>query len=163
MISNEISIKEQAFINSICIENFNKVPNQSIHQIVEFHKEHKYLFMTFHPKQLKVLGSIVANKDNKCIDFVYHQYYKELIILLDNTPTRKNRINTLYHIFGYFKKNMNKDEKKEFLEMLDKYTRNVVDFYSTLLILKKYTEKYHIEYLKNQQIFKILPFKIDYI
>jgi uncharacterized protein YbgA (DUF1722 family) len=103
------------------------------------------------------LGKIVANHDRKEISEVYDEYFKELNLLFSKLPTKKNYINSFLHIFGYFSKDISKEERKFFLELIDKYKKNQIERTSISNVLKSYIIKFNIGYLLDQTIFSPFP------
>ena len=152
--SNTINLNEYMLIKRECIDRFNVIPKYSINHLIEYHKNHKYLFMTFSPQKLKALGRLIANKNHDSDYLVYTQYSQELTKLLKIIPTKNNLVNTLLHIFGYFKKNLSFMEKQSFLDDLKKYSKDLIGYKHLVLKLKEYTQKYNQEYLKKQYILK---------
>jgi uncharacterized protein YbgA (DUF1722 family) len=61
---------------------------------------------------------------------------------------------------GFFKKNLDKDEKKELLEHFEMYRTEQVPLIVPLTLLKHYIMKYDQPYLKNQVYFHPHPLEV---
>lgn len=77
--------------------------------------------------------------------------------LLETLPSKKNYINAYQHIYGYFSKDINKQEKEFVLDLIEKYRKDQIYKSSISSVLKSYSIKYNIEYLLDQSIFSPFP------
>lgn len=148
-----ISHSEYITLKNACLQDFKALGKENITELIHYHQTHKYLFMTFTPKHLKVLGSVIANLKHQSPDSVYELYLKELLTLLENCPSKGNRINTLHHMFGYFKKALSDHEKEQFLKLLESYRNDFIEFRVPLSKLHDFVKIHHQSYLKTQCIF----------
>jgi uncharacterized protein YbgA (DUF1722 family) len=64
--------------------------------------------------------------------------------------TVKKNTNVLYHIAGYFKKQLSVDEKRELSEVIQNYHDGLVPLVVPLVLLRHYTRKYAEPYLMQQ-------------
>jgi uncharacterized protein YbgA (DUF1722 family) len=65
------------------------------------------------------------------------------------TTTKKN-VNVLYHILGYLKKDLNASEKKDILQVIDDYHKELTPLVVPLTLLRHYVNIHEIEYIKDQ-------------
>lgn len=70
--------------------------------------------MAYHPHAQKQLGKIVANHDKLSFETVIQAYEKELKIALSHPLDPGKNTNVISHIFGYFSKDLTKDERDYF-------------------------------------------------
>ncbi len=61
--------------------------------------------------------------------------------------TPKKNTDVLMHIMGYFKKDLSGDEKKELLEIIERYRTGLIPLSRTITLLNHYVRKYSPEYL----------------
>jgi uncharacterized protein YbgA (DUF1722 family)/uncharacterized protein YbbK (DUF523 family) len=126
-------------------------------ELVAFHSEFKYLFMTFSQSILNELGQIVANHEKRPSKMVYDFYEEKLRILLKEEPSKKKRINVYTHMYGYFKDRINKEEKDFFFETLNNYQNEKVPYTNVLTILISHAIRFNEKYLRQQMIFTPYP------
>ncbi|MFO7708890.1 MAG: YbgA family protein, partial [Desulfobacterales bacterium] len=81
---------------------------------------------------------------------VFTRYESLLIEALRMKTTLKKNMNVLQHIMGYFKQQLDADEKQEILEILDHYRREVVPLIVPITLLNHYVRKFDQPYLKQQ-------------
>ncbi len=125
--------------------------------LVSFHAQNKYLFMALSPSLLKDLGQIVANHKRESMAVVYGQYEVKLMRLLSSPLSVSRNINTLQHVFGYFKKGLNPSEKSYFLEQLALYQKQKISLSNILSLLRSWTIRFDETYLLNQTLFSPYP------
>lgn len=129
--------------------------SMSIHELMRFQSRHKYLLMTYHQLLQKKMGKLLA--DNSNISETYGLYEDLLHKALLNPMKPGRNINMMMHIFGYFSKYLNNDEKAYFLEQLDLYRLRKLPFLSLMSVLYAWVIRFDIKYLKDQTIFKPYP------
>ncbi|MBN2616992.1 MAG: DUF523 and DUF1722 domain-containing protein [Spirochaetales bacterium] len=118
--------------------------------LIDFHESIKYLLMSRHQINLKEMGKIVSNFKDGEIDEIYNKYFMKLSESLAIIATKKNICNVLEHIMGYFKKDLNVDEKQELKEIINNYSDGLVPLIVPITIINHYVRKYNEEYLKKQ-------------
>jgi uncharacterized protein YbgA (DUF1722 family) len=114
--------------------------------------------MAHSPKTQKELGNIVA-KAGKSKTF--EEYLPILMDALKLKATVKKNVNVLQHIFGYFKKLLSSDEKKEMLEIIDNYHKSYVPLIVPVTLLNHYARKYDQTYLKEQYYLNPHPVELS--
>ena len=62
--------------------------------------------------------------------------------------------------FGYFKKDLSADEKRETLEIMENYKNELIPLIVPVTLLNHYISKYSQEYLKEQYYLHPHPFEL---
>ena len=118
--------------------------------LVDFHTRHKLLIMAHSPKDLKPLGNLVAQGRRTDRDRLHKEYFDCLMSALKLKATVRKNTNVLDHIMGYFKKQLNPDEKKELKEVIAEYHQGLVPLIVPVVLLRHYVRKFDSPYLKQQ-------------
>ncbi|PLX98104.1 MAG: DUF1722 domain-containing protein [Desulfuromonas sp.] len=118
--------------------------------LVDFHTQHKLLVMAHSPELYRELGKLVAAAKSFTIDELYDQYIVLLGKALRLKTTHSKNVNVLQHILGYFKKQLSSDEKKEALDLINRYRNQYVPLIVPLTLLNHFVRKYEQSYLKDQ-------------
>ena len=113
--------------------------------------------MAYSPYKQKLLGKIVGSTTNNNLEDSLKEYKLELANTLKITPRYMRNVNMLLHLFGYFSKELSKEEKAFFLDNLEKYQNKKVPFSVPLTIIKSWAIRFNNEYLLNQSIFESFP------
>lgn len=85
--------------------------------------------------------------------YTYDMFTAEIDSICKLEPVKSQSINTLQHIWGYFKKNASKEDKNVFLMYLEKYVNDEIELYKVKTVLKEYAIKYESSYLLNSYYF----------
>ncbi|MCT4604547.1 MAG: DUF1722 domain-containing protein [Marinisporobacter sp.] len=130
---------------------------KDIKELIRFQSENKYLLMAYSPNNLKKLGKITANHEKRNIEEVLkeYEYYFNKALSTELKPMRN--VNMLLHLFGYFSKDLSKNEKVFFLEHLENYSNKKVPFSVPLEIIHGWVIRFKNKYLLNQTIFEAFP------
>lgn len=156
-ISN-YQIRENFFIHIYTMARFRQAKASGAHKdLVRFHTVHKYLFMSYDQNRMTKLGRILANHEKLAFDAVVDLYESTLRELLHLEPSQKRRVNTLTHIYGYFKKELSNAEKEYYFDALDDYIDHRIPYSSVLYILKGFAVRFQQSYLLDQIIFEPFP------
>jgi len=121
-----------------------------IRDFMDFHTDHKLLFMSHHPKTVTDLGGIVARTDSKELRPAMKRYLEIMMMELKRVATAKKNVNVLHHIMGYFKKQLSADEKQELLEIIDSYHNSLIPLIVPVTLINHYVRKYGEPYLARQ-------------
>ena len=129
----------------------------SIKTLTAFHARNKYLFMAYNQTAMRQMGKIAANHEKHAIENVIVNYEMELHRLLANLPRFTSHINTLEHIFGYFKNEIKTSEKQYFISLLTQYREEVIPLSALLILLRGWVIRYEQTYLADQTYFLPYP------
>jgi uncharacterized protein YbgA (DUF1722 family) len=105
--------------------------------------------MSHSPKHYSSLGKLVSAAKGYG-DNLFGDYIKTLMEGIRLIATVKKQTNVLQHIMGYFKKQLSSDEKRELLEVIDEYHRQLIPLIVPMTLLTHYVRKYGEPYLERQ-------------
>jgi uncharacterized protein YbbK (DUF523 family)/uncharacterized protein YbgA (DUF1722 family) len=144
------------YLTKIYINFRFRTQTNSFNELLDFHKNNKYLFMALSQKFQKELGNILAQHKNN-FEEVKILYRNKLNEISSFKISKGKFQNSLDHIFGYLKYKMNEKEKQHYFDLLNLYRNNKVFLITITSALEMYILKYEIKYLENQSIFKPYP------
>jgi len=127
-----------------------KSSDKTVGGLVAFHTSHKLLIMAHSPKHYSALGKLVANPKKYRREELFERYCATLIEGLQFLATVKKNTNVLQHMAGYFKQQLSADEKRELLEVITNYHRELVPLIVPITLLQHYVSTYNVEHLKQQ-------------
>ncbi len=119
-------------------------------RIVAFTTTHKLLLMAHSPELARQLGRLTAEAKNWPADALRESYETILMRALARPATPAKHTNVLEHIAGYFKKQLDADEKAELREVIANYRAGLVPLIVPVTLLAHYTRKYDVAYLRDQ-------------
>ncbi len=157
-------IREHFLVKIFTLAEFKSVKaEKSMRALIKFHSESKYMLMVHSQVNLKKLGQITANSENKSIEDILDEYEFYLNKALCPRTNTKRNINMLLHLFGYFSKELSKEEKAYFLENLEDYSNNRIPFSVPLSLIRSWVVRFENEYLRSQMIFQAFPQTLTYV
>jgi len=129
----------------------------SFKKLVEFHTSYKYLIYAKGQESYKYLGSIVANHDKRDLENVLNEYKIGFLTAIAQKGSIKKTYNILLHIFGYFKKLINADEKEHILTACEEYKQRIIPLIAVVKLLNLYVKRFDDKYLKTQKFLNPYP------
>jgi uncharacterized protein YbgA (DUF1722 family)/uncharacterized protein YbbK (DUF523 family) len=129
--------------------------------LYDFHASHKYLLMAHNVPAYKALGKLLA-QSNLPVTELAEEYIFILMTALKQKATRKSHSNALLHIMGYFKKHLDRGQKKELLEQIEHFRIGLQPLLVPLTLinhhLKANAEKF--QYLQKQSYLQPYPLEL---
>lgn len=134
-----------------------KASEPQLAEFQAFHRDHKYLLLSKSTVLYRQMGSVVAHtlKDNLVDQLEVYQdlLYQALAI----HSKRGQMINTLDHIYGYFKKQLTPAEKQHYQDSVSEFRLGVVPLIAVIKVLEQFLKHYGSDYLANQVFFHPYP------
>ena len=131
--------------------------SQSQHGLMEFQRRHKYLIMAYSPKNYKRLGKIAASPHSQTGQPDREGYFSLLMEALSGQANRTGHTNSLMHIQGYFKQQLNPEEKQHLTLAIDDYRNERVSLHKIKEIFRGLCRRYPQPYIEEQVYLHILP------
>jgi uncharacterized protein YbgA (DUF1722 family) len=160
MKDNQIEFFNQRYritekdVREFVLERFEDVKHSNkIENLVKFQAYNKYMIMAHDQLELKSLGNIVAKYKKISFSEILQEYQDHLKTTLIKEPTTKTHTNVIMHIFGYFSKNLNHQEKQVFFELLEKFRENKITVGKMLSEINPMIFRFDNTYLASQTYF----------
>ena len=150
-------IKEHFLTKLFALASFREAKKSgSISQLVRFQSENKYLLTAYSQKELRFLGKIAANQEQKPCEEIFNSYEAHLHGAFARAPSVGSNTNVMLKIMGYSDL-LTKDEKTFFLNAIEKYKEGRLPLSSTISILKAWIIRFKQEYLSDQTFLEPYP------
>ncbi len=155
---NNFRIREHFLTKLFTLARFRLVKaTNKIQELVHFHTIHKFLFMAYNQKECRILGRIVANPEKAPFPEVITRYDTHLKQALSYIPRYTSSINVCMHALGYFSKELSAQEKRFFLDTLERYRQKKIPLSTALSILQSWIIRFDQPYLQDQLFFAPYP------
>jgi uncharacterized protein YbgA (DUF1722 family)/uncharacterized protein YbbK (DUF523 family) len=118
--------------------------------LVEFHTRHKLLIMSHSVQLYRQMGTLVAHAREMNKNDLFATYEEQFMKAMVLHASVKKQTNVLMHAMGYFKRDLNRAEKEELLQVINQYHDQLAPLIVPLTLLKHYVNKYDHPYLKQQ-------------
>ncbi len=119
-------------------------------RLVAFHTDHKLLLMAHSPAHYTLLGRVVAHAKGRPKQDVLAEYGAGLMEGLCRIATVRKNTNVLYHTLGYFRKLLSDDEKREMIDTIESYHRELVPLIVPITLLSHHVRRFNETYLARQ-------------
>lgn len=152
------NIKSHFLTKLYTLAKFREIKKlESSKAIVKFHSENKLLLKAYNEKEMRILGRIVAKRDQYGIDNLIIEYKEHLLKALKRAPRCGSQINVLMNSMGYFSKSLSGEEKQFFLKSLDDYKSGVIPLSVLRGIFNSWLIRFQDSYLLSQTFFEPYP------
>ena len=150
---NEKVVSEEE-IKQFIMEKFRNVKKtKNIKNLIQFQATNKYMIMAHNQEELKILGRIVASHKKISLKEIFREYEIHLKIALETMPTIKTHANVIMHIYGYFSKNLNEQERINFIDILQRFRKEEKTIGETLNEISNIIFQLNNIYLASQTYF----------
>jgi uncharacterized protein YbgA (DUF1722 family)/uncharacterized protein YbbK (DUF523 family) len=119
----------------------------TITDLQEFHAQHKYIFMSHNQTKARVLGALLANTEKGDIAVLADKYLENMMQTLKTIATRKNHVNTLQHIQGYLRKDLDAEDKAELTTVIEEYRAGLLPLIVPITLLRHHFRKFPNDYI----------------
>ena len=119
------------------------------HKLIQFHSAHKYLVMSHHVQSYRELGRLLGRADIG-VEEQGDRYISGLMQALKNKASRRSHTNTLQHLQGYFKRQLDEHKRRELTEEIAAYREGLSPLLVPLTLIKHHLIEYPNEYLQQQ-------------
>lgn len=121
----------------------------TIDLMTRFHAQHKYLLMAHYPKTYYQLGPLLSGSGDD-LQVIAEKYIAGFMATLKHLPTRKGHSNTLAHLQGYFKRQLNSAQRVDLANTIDKYRQGLLPLMVPITLITHYLTLYPDPYLQQQ-------------
>jgi uncharacterized protein YbgA (DUF1722 family) len=152
------SIKNHFLTKLFTLANFREIKkSKSSEELLKFHSTNKLLLKAYNEKEMRILGRIVAERDQLNNEKAILDYKNHLLLAFKSPPSCGSQINVLLNSMGHFSKTLSRDEKEFFLTSLKDYKSGVIPFSVLIGIFNSWIIRFEDDYLLNQSFFEPYP------
>ncbi len=149
-------IKSHFLTKLFTLARFREIKKSS-KELLEFHSENKLLLKAYNEKELRILGEIVAKRDQVDTGEAILDYEEHLFLALKRPPSCGSQINVLLNSLGHFSKHLSSEEKQFFLNSVNDYKIGVIPSSVLIGIFNSWIMRFKDEYLLRQSFFQPYP------
>lgn len=131
--------------------------NPTVGKFQEFHRDHKYLFLSKNEDIYRTLGALVATTRKHNLSESMSDYQQKMFELLACRSKKGHVKNVLDHIYGYFKHDITQREKEHYHETVAEFMDGIIPLIAVMKIMEQFLNHYGSEYLESQVFFNPYP------
>ncbi|KXF83251.1 YbgA family protein [Enterovibrio coralii] len=125
--------------------------------IIDFHSRYKLVLMAHSPTDYKELGAFVAKIADYEIDEFFAEYRTRFMQAIAHRASRKNNTNVLMHLQGYFKRDLDKQQKAELAGLIESYRKGTMPLLAPLTLINHHLQQNPDQYLEKQSYLNPYP------
>ncbi|MCB2189710.1 MAG: DUF523 and DUF1722 domain-containing protein [Deltaproteobacteria bacterium] len=125
--------------------------------LVDFHSRAKLLLLAYNQDQMRQLGRVVAKQDQLPPAAGWAAYGEGLSRALATRPKVGGHVNVVLHALGYFSRELSREEKAHFLDLLQNYRDHRLPLSALLVLLQSWIKRFEQPYLAGQIYFRPYP------
>ncbi|MEN2998987.1 MAG: DUF1722 domain-containing protein [Acidilobaceae archaeon] len=134
---------------------------RSERELVEFHRRYKYLLMLHSPQHLKLLGNIVANREERPLEEVKSIYRLIFMETLAKSPSRRSYANVFLHLYGHMKRRLEEREKELLRQQIKGYAEGRRGLRSLFATFLEMLQRQGNAYALSQRFFQPYPPELE--
>ena len=120
-------------------------------KLFRFHEHHKYVLMAHSQTGLRGLGNLLGSAAKKTdIKALAAQYLAQFTAIMQRVPSPKNHTNTLQHVAGYVKEELDAPDRAELAQTIEAYRLGHLPLIVPVTLLRHYVRKFAVGYLLDQ-------------
>lgn len=129
--------------------------------LVELHRNLKYVLMLYSPNALRELGRLVANRSRADLEELKREYKARALRALSRNPTISSYANVFLHIYGHLKGRIPASERGYVIKLVESLKTGRSDVKSVMLYFKGFVFRFGEEYLAEQRFLQPYPEDLD--
>ena len=118
--------------------------------LVAFHTAHKLMLLAHSTRIYRMLGQLVAGSRSRARPELETQYVEGFMTALAIVATPRRHSNVLQHMAGYFKTQLDRDEKAELAGAIEDYRTGLVPLVVPMTLIRHHVRRYRVSYLSEQ-------------
>ncbi len=156
---NDPVLRENFFERVFVCHRWQKLQKKGLTpaSLVEFHAAHKYMLMSRSQQDYRRLGQMVARVGKEPLEQLAQSYFLALMDVLKQRASRKRQSNVLYHLLGYFKRQLQSQDKQELVGLIENYRQGQVPLVVPVTLMKYHLKSSSNRYLLGQHYFDPYP------
>jgi uncharacterized protein YbgA (DUF1722 family) len=119
--------------------------------LMRFHERHKFLLMARNQTAMRRLGRLLGESDkHEPVEALAAGYRQGLTETLRRPATRRGHTNVLHHLAGYDSDALDRDDRAELTETVERYRLGLVPLIVPLTLIRHHVRRQGVEYLRDQ-------------
>ncbi len=153
----DAKLRENFFERVYALYRWQQLKFETPVELINFHASYKFSLMARGSQCPYGLGRIVAIVTKENLATIKKQYIQNFMQVMKIVATREKHINVMQHIMGYFKKDLDAQDKQILLKAFKSYQNNETPLSTPIALLNYFQEKINQPYIKQQYYLNPYP------
>jgi len=156
---NDPQLRENFFERVYVVNRWRQLQKNKFNAaaLVRFHSSHKYLIMSRGQHNYRRLGRMVANAGRADLQALAQDYFLNLMAILKQQASRGRHSDVMFHLLGYFKKQLSSNDKQELVNLIEHYRQGLLPLIVPITLLRHHLKQLGNSYLTMQHYFSPCP------
>ncbi|MFA7594688.1 MAG: DUF523 and DUF1722 domain-containing protein [Thiohalobacteraceae bacterium] len=129
--------------------------------LVGFHTRHKLALMAHGTEPYRALGRLIAEAGRRPLRPLADEYVTGLMQALRQRATVRRHTNVLMHVMGYLKRQLDREDKQELLELIEDYRQGRVPRIVPITLFKHHFRTHPNDYIAGQTYMNPDPLELQ--
>ena len=125
--------------------------------LVDFHTREKLAVMSHSVEGYRALGHLIARAGDAPPEEVAREYGIKWMRVLAQRSNRARQVNVLQHVQGYFKRDVDAEDRAEMSDVLERYRQGEIPLIVPMTLLKHHLRRHPHPWLVKQSYFAPYP------
>jgi uncharacterized protein YbgA (DUF1722 family)/uncharacterized protein YbbK (DUF523 family) len=121
--------------------------------LVAFHTTHKLTLMAHSPRAQNELGRLVAQAGRRRLSAVLGEYGRGFMEALSVLATNRKHANVLFHLMGFLKDHLGREDKAEVVQVIEDYRQGLVPLIVPITLLRHHLRRHPVPDWVHQQVY----------
>ena len=156
---NDIRLREHWIERVFAVHRLNRFIEEqpNLGQLMEFHASSKMQLMVHHPQKYRLLGKKLASVEKHELPEFYPQYKTAFMDIMKTKPSIVKHVDVIYHLMGFFKKNISPGDKEELIQVIEQFRKGQVPLVVPLTLLNHHLKNFPTPWMVNQTYLNPFP------
>ena len=146
---------ERVFAYCRWIQFLNTKPKAA--ELISFHTHEKMAILAHSRVHYQKLGQLVARASKTLIKNILSEYGSIYMDALKQRATTKKHANVLYHLAGFFKKELDAGDKEELVRCIEEYRKGLIPLVVPITLLQHHLRRHPSEWASRQTYLNPYP------
>jgi uncharacterized protein YbgA (DUF1722 family)/uncharacterized protein YbbK (DUF523 family) len=125
--------------------------------LVSFHSRQKMAILAHSRIHYQRLGQLVAGSGKAPMKRILNEYASMYMEALKQKATTKKHANVLFHLMGYFKKNIDTTDKSELVQCIEDYRKGLLPLIVPITLLQHHLKHHPVPWVSEQTYLNPYP------
>lgn len=118
--------------------------------LIDFHTRHKFQLLAHCQATYRRLGPLLADLRAAPLDEIADEYIGQVMPAMEKRISRGAHVNTMQHLLGFFRGQLDHEERRVIEEQLEAYLRGEVPLVVPMTLLRMAQRREPVDYLRGQ-------------
>ncbi len=150
-------LRENFVLRVVAYHRWQQLMQQGLSAVAlqDYHRRHKFLLLAHDQASYRQLGPLLDGSGDLAARA--QRYIEGFMTALARPASRGNHVNALMHMQGFLKQQLSAEEKRLFVELLERYRQGQAPLMAVIEMLRLFIQRHRVSYLLDQYYLRPYP------